>query len=50
MFVFRTPSPTLPETLGEAEGITAGKGMDGLGDTERRIDAPTWDPKDDLRL
>ena len=49
MFVFRTPSP---DKAGEAEGITAGSGMEGLGDTDRcRIEfCPICDPKDDLRL
>lgn len=33
--------------LGEAEGMTAGRGIDGLGETDLRIDC---DPNDDLRL
>ena len=38
--------------LGEAEGMTAGKGIDGLGETERRIDWPETEtePKDERRL
>ena len=34
-FVFRAPSPSPPDRLGDADGITAGNGIDGLGDTER---------------
>lgn len=34
---------------GDAVGMTAGNGRDGLGETERRIDAAV-EPKDDLRL
>ena len=47
MFVFRDPSPILPERLGDADGITAGSGMDGLGETDLRTDC---DPKDERRL
>lgn len=37
--------------LGEADGITAGSGMDGLGETDRcRCEAPICDPNDDRRL
>jgi hypothetical protein len=38
--------------LGEAEGITAGRGIDGLGETERRIDwfETETEPKDERRL
>lgn len=47
----RIPSPTVPERLGEADGITAGRGIaDGLGDTERRRFGAAWDPNEDLRL
>lgn len=51
MLVFRTPSPSAPDMLGEAEGMTAGRGMvDGLGDTDRLTEAATCELKDDLRL
>ena len=51
MLVFRAPSPTRPpDMLGEAEGMTAGRGMDGLGETERRADWPTCEPNDDRLL
>jgi len=38
--------------LGDGEGMTAGKGMDGLGETERRIDWPETDtePNEERRL
>jgi hypothetical protein len=37
--------------LGDAEGMTAGSGMaDGLGDTDRLIEPPICEPKDDLLL
>ena len=37
--------------LGEADGMTAGKGIDGLGETERcRADCPICEPNEDLRL
>ena len=51
-FALRTSTPKLPETLGDAEGITAGSGIDGLGDTERRtvIPVPICEPNEDLRL
>ena len=40
-----------PERLGDADGMTAGKGMvDGLGETERLTELPICDPKDDRRL
>lgn len=51
MLVFRTPSParSSPDCkLGDADGITAGNGRDGAGDTERRTDGE--EPNDDLRL
>lgn len=49
MFEFRKPSE--PDKLGEAEGMTAGRGMvDGLGDTDRRIDWPICEPMEDLLL
>jgi hypothetical protein len=50
MFAFFTPSPVYG--LGEASiGITAGNGIDGAGDTERRIDiAGEAAPKEDLLL
>ena len=35
MLVFRAPSPSPPDRLGDAEGMIAGSGIDGLGDTER---------------
>lgn len=51
MLAFRTPSPSAPDMLGDAEGMTAGSGMvDGLGDTDRLTDAATCEPNDDLRL
>ena len=48
----RTSTPKLPDTLGEADGITAGSGMEGLGDTERltEVPPPICEPKDDRRL
>ena len=36
--------------LGEAAGMTAGRGIDGLGETERRIDCAETEPKDERRL
>ena len=38
--------------LGDADGITAGSGMDGLGDTDRLVvgPVPICEPNDDLRL
>lgn len=36
--------------LGDAAGMTAGSGMDGLGETERRMDCADTEPKDDRRL
>lgn len=41
-----------PPMLGDAEGITAGRGIDGLGETERRIDwfETETEPKDERRL
>lgn len=52
MLALRTSTPKLPEILGDADGITAGSGMDGLGDTDRlpAAPAPICEPKDDLRL
>jgi hypothetical protein len=51
MLAFLTPSPTL-YGLGEASiGITAGKGMEGAGETDRRIDiAGEAAPNEDLLL
>jgi len=40
----------LLETLGEAEGMTAGNGIEGLGETDLRIEFPTCEPKDDRLL
>lgn len=46
-----TPSPSPPDRLGDAEGITAGRGIvDGLGDTERLKPWPACEPIDDLLL
>lgn len=42
---FLTPSPA---TLGEFDGITAGKGIDGAGETDRRTEGD--EPKDERRL
>lgn len=51
MLVFLTPRPIPPAILGDAEGITAGSGIvDGLGETDRLMLWPIWDPKDDLLL
>lgn len=54
MFAFRTSTPKLPDTLGDAEGITAGSGIEGLGDTDRLADVPVLLPicelKDDRLL
>lgn len=42
MLVFRMPvarpNPMLPDKLGDAEGMTAGSGIDGLGETDLRTD------------
>ena len=48
MLEFRAPSP--PSTLGDGSsiGLTAGKGSDGAGDAERRMDGE--EPKEDRRL
>ena len=40
----------LPERLGDAEGMTAGKGMDGLGETDRLMLFAACEPKDDRLL
>lgn len=45
MFAFRTP---IAWTLGDVEGMTAGRGNEGAGETDRRIDLE--EPKEDLRL
>ncbi len=51
MFVLRIPIPSPPERLGDAEGMTAGRGIaDGLGDTDRRMPGPACDPKEDRLL
>jgi hypothetical protein len=47
MLVLRKPSPTIPEKLGEAEGMTAGRGIDGLGETDLRTDC---EPNDERLL
>ena len=47
MFVFRTPIPRPPDKLGDADGITAGSGIDGLGETDLLTDC---EPKDDRLL
>ena len=51
-FALRTSTPKLPDTLGEADGITAGSGIEGLGDTDRltEVPPPICEPKDDRRL
>lgn len=51
MLAFLTPSPTL-YGLGDASiGMTAGRGRDGAGETDRRMDiAGEAAPKEDLRL
>lgn len=36
--------------LGDAVGMTAGRGSDGLGETDRLIEGPTDEPKDERRL
>lgn len=36
--------------LGEAAGITAGKGIEGLGETERRMDCAETEPNEERRL
>ncbi len=51
IFVFRNPGPSPPDRLGEAEDITAGRGIvDGLGDTDRLWPWPACEPNDDRRL
>ena len=51
ILVFLTPRPIPPDKLGEAEGITAGKGMvDGLGETDRLRFWPACDPNEDRLL
>lgn len=47
ILALRTPKPT--KGLGEAEGMTAGSGMEGAGDAERRKDGEAF-PMDDLLL
>lgn len=47
MFVLRTPKPTPPDRLGEADGMTAGNGIEGDGETDLRTDC---EPNEDLRL
>lgn len=47
MLVFRTPSPIPPAKLGDADGITAGSGIDGLGETDLLTDC---EPKEERRL
>lgn len=39
-----------PDMPGDAAGMTAGKGKEGLGETERRIDCAAVEPNDDRRL
>ena len=46
MFVFLMPRP---DGLGDADGMTAGRGMEGAGEAERRIEGDAL-PKDDLLL
>ena len=50
IFVFLTPRPDpMPVLrLGDKEGITAGRGREGAGDTERRMDGE--EPKEERRL
>lgn len=36
--------------LGDAAGMTAGSGMDGLGETERRIEWADTEPNEERRL
>lgn len=48
MLVFRMPLPK--SGLGDAGGITAGKGSEGAGDADRRMDGEEAAPKDDRRL
>ena len=51
MLVFLMPRPKPADRLGDAEGMTAGKGIvDGLGETERRRFGPACEPNDDLLL
>ena len=51
MLAFRTPIPRLPDILGDAEGMTAGRGIvEGLGETDLRIFWPACDPNDDRLL
>jgi hypothetical protein len=51
MLAFFTPSPTVYGFGDASIGITAGRGIDGAGDTERRIDiAGDAPPKEDLLL
>jgi hypothetical protein len=45
MGAFLTPSP---DKLGEFDGITAGRGIEGAGETERRMDGE--EPNDERRL
>ena len=50
MFAFLMPRPgPMPELrLGDKEGMTAGNGREGAGETDRRIDGE--EPKEDRRL
>lgn len=49
MFVFLIPKPRPPDRLGDAEGMTAGSGIDeGLGETD--LLGAACDPNDDLLL
>lgn len=50
MFVFFTPMLMLPETLGDAEGMTAGRGIEGLGETDLRTDWPICEPNEERLL
>lgn len=50
MLVFLTPMVMPPDKLGEAEGMTAGNGIDGLGETDRCLPRPACDPNDDRLL
>ena len=49
---FRTSTPKLPDTLGDADGMTAGSGIEGLGETDLRAEVPLpiCEPKEDRRL
>ena len=49
MLAFLTPKELGPNGLGELSiGLTAGNGIDGAGDADRRIEAD--EPKDERRL